>query len=153
MPADSRETSRPDPDALIAAAAREGRGRLKVFLGAAPGVGKTWEMLAGARIRRAEGVDVVIGVVETHGRAETQAQIGTLPVLPRPYGIRVRLKAGDPFAKLLGTDWQNTHWFFTAAERDRVLEDMSRKHEYSRIGDQPALVFEKVENLGESRSF
>jgi len=83
MPPDTRETSRPDPDALMAAAAREGRGRLKVFLGAAPGVGKTWEMLAGARIRRAEGVDVVIGVVETHGRGETEAQIGTLPVLPR----------------------------------------------------------------------
>ena len=48
-------------------------------------------------------------------------------------------------------DWQKTHWFFTAAERDRVLEDMSRKHEYSRIGDQPALVFEKVEKLAESR--
>jgi hypothetical protein len=74
MPPDTRETSRPDPDALMAAAAREGRGRLKVFLGAAPGVGKTWEMLAGARIRRAEGVDVVIGVVETHGRGETEAR-------------------------------------------------------------------------------
>jgi two-component system sensor histidine kinase KdpD len=83
MPADIRETSRPDPDALIEAAAREGRGCLKVFLGAAPGVGKTWEMLTAARIRRAEGVDVVIGVVETHGRVETGAQIGTLPVLPR----------------------------------------------------------------------
>jgi two-component system sensor histidine kinase KdpD len=83
MPADIRETSRPDPDALIEAAAREGRGCLKVFLGAAPGVGKTWEMLTAARIRRAEGIDVVIGVVETHGRAETEAQIGTLPVLPR----------------------------------------------------------------------
>jgi two-component system sensor histidine kinase KdpD len=83
MPPDTRAASRPDPDALIAAAAREGRGCLKVFLGAAPGVGKTWEMLAAARIRRAEGIDVVIGVVETHGRAETEAQIGTLPVLPR----------------------------------------------------------------------
>lgn len=75
--------SRPDPDALIAQAAREGRGRLKVFLGAAPGVGKTWEMLAAARLARAEGRDVLIGVVETHGRAETEAQIGDLPVLPR----------------------------------------------------------------------
>jgi two-component system sensor histidine kinase KdpD len=91
MPLNDRD-SRPDPDALIAASAREGRGRLKVFLGAAPGVGKTWEMLAAARIRRAEGVDVVIGVVETHGRAETEAQIGTLPVLPRhpvPYRGKV----------------------------------------------------------------
>src|SRR5271165_2379976 len=82
MAVDSRER-RPDPDALIAAAVREGRGRLKVFLGAAPGVGKTWEMLTAGRQLKAEGVDVVIGVVETHGRAETEAQIGTLPVLTR----------------------------------------------------------------------
>ncbi|HEY5265169.1 MAG TPA: hypothetical protein VIJ37_09250 [Steroidobacteraceae bacterium] len=86
------------------------------------------------------------------GIANAQNLVRTVPVLPRPYGIRVCLKAGDPFTKLLGTDWQKTHWFFTAADRDRVLEDMSRKHEYSRIGDQPALIFEKVENLAESRS-
>ena len=76
------EDSRPDPDALVAAAAREGRGRLKVFLGAAPGVGKTFEMLAAARRLHDGGADVLIGVVETHGRAETQAQIGSLPILP-----------------------------------------------------------------------
>ena len=80
MPA---EEARPDPDALIKAARREGHGRLRVFLGAAPGVGKTWEMLNAARRRRADGIDVVIGVVETHGRAETAEQIGDLPVLPR----------------------------------------------------------------------
>ena len=77
------DETRPDPDALIAAAAREGRGRLKVFLGAAPGVGKTWEMLAQARRRRTEGVDVLAGMIETHGRAETEAQLGDLPLLPR----------------------------------------------------------------------
>ena len=77
------DDTRPDPDALIAAAARESRGRLKVFLGAAPGVGKTWEMLSQARRRQAEGTDVLAGVIETHGRAETEAQIGTLPILPR----------------------------------------------------------------------
>jgi two-component system sensor histidine kinase KdpD len=82
MALDTRD-QRPDPDALIAAAALEGRGRLKVFLGAAPGVGKTWEMLAAARHQKDEGVDVVIGVVETHGRAQTEAQIGELPILPR----------------------------------------------------------------------
>src|SRR5271165_1293966 len=82
MAVDSRER-RPDPDALIAAAVREGRGRLKVFLGAAPGVGKTWEMLTAGRQLKAEGVDVVIGVVETHGRQQTEAQIGDLPLLPR----------------------------------------------------------------------
>ena len=68
-PADDR----PDPDALLRIAAREGRGKLKVFLGAAPGVGKTYEMLSEAAGRRRGGTDVVIGVVETHGRAETEA--------------------------------------------------------------------------------
>jgi hypothetical protein len=87
------------------------------------------------------------------GIANQQNMTRSIPVLPQPYGIRVRLKPGDPFAKLLGLDWQKTHWFFTSEERDAVLEEMSRKHEYSRIGDQPALVFEKVEKLGESRSF
>ena len=75
--------TRPDPDALIAAAAREARGRLKVFLGAAPGVGKTWEMLVQARRRMADGTDVLAGVIETHGRAETEAQMAGLPLLPR----------------------------------------------------------------------
>ena len=79
MPADGR----PDPDALIAHAAAEARGRLKIFLGAAPGVGKTWEMLVQARRRQAEGVDVLCGVVETHGRAGTEAELVGLPVLPQ----------------------------------------------------------------------
>ena len=77
------EPLRPDPDALLALAAKEGRGRLKVFLGAAPGVGKTFEMLIQGRRRRLGGADVVVGLVETHERAETQAQIADLPVLPR----------------------------------------------------------------------
>lgn len=77
------DDARPDPEALLARQAHAERGRLKIFLGAAPGVGKTWEMLAAARRRRAEGVDVLIGIVETHGRAETAAQIGDLPILPR----------------------------------------------------------------------
>ncbi|WP_439597755.1 ATP-binding protein [Falsiroseomonas sp.] len=77
------EPTRPDPDALLALARREGRGRLKVFLGAAPGVGKTMEMLAEARRRHAGGADVLAGIIETHGRAETQAAVGDLPVLQR----------------------------------------------------------------------
>src|SRR5271166_2074849 len=77
------DETRPDPEALLIAAAREGKRQLKVFLGAAPGVGKTFAMLAAARRRREEGVDVVAGVIETHGRKETEAQIGDLPVLPR----------------------------------------------------------------------
>ena len=79
-PADGR----PDPDALLAAAILEARaGKLKIFLGAAPGVGKTYEMLVQAQRRRDEGVDVVAGVIETHGRAETAAQIGDIGLLPR----------------------------------------------------------------------
>ena len=83
---------RPSPDALLAAAAREARGKLKIFLGAAPGVGKTYEMLQSARRRKAEGVDVVIGVVETHGRKETEALLEGLEIIPRrqiPYEGRV----------------------------------------------------------------
>ena len=73
---------RPDPDALIKAAAREGRGRLKVFLGAAPGVGKTFEMLVQARRQLKDGIDVLAGVIETHGRDETEAQLTGIPLLP-----------------------------------------------------------------------
>ena len=77
------DVTRPSPDALLKAAEREGRGKLKIFLGAAPGVGKTYEMLSAARKRRQEGIDVVVGVVETHGRAETEAQLAVLEVIPR----------------------------------------------------------------------
>jgi len=78
----SPEDGRPDPDALLAATAREGRGRLKVFLGSAPGVGKTCEMLVQAKRRKAEGADVLAGVIETHGRAGTEAELQDLPLLP-----------------------------------------------------------------------
>ncbi len=74
---------RPDPDALLRTAAREGRGRLKVFLGAAPGVGKTFEMLSEGAARRRDGIDVVIGVVETHGRTETEALTRGQEIVPR----------------------------------------------------------------------
>ncbi len=74
---------RPSPEALLQQAQQEGRGRLKVFLGAAPGVGKTYEMLTQARQRRLEGVDVVIGVVETHGRVETEMLTKGLESIPK----------------------------------------------------------------------
>ena len=77
---------RPDPDTLLARAreeeARKSRGRLKLFFGAAAGVGKTYAMLEAARELRADGVDVVVGSVETHGRAETEALLDGLEVLP-----------------------------------------------------------------------
>lgn len=74
---------RPSPDALLQAATAERRGKLKIFLGAAPGVGKTYEMLRTAHALKAEGVDVIVGVVETHGRAETQALLTGLEIQPR----------------------------------------------------------------------
>src|SRR5581483_10337058 len=77
---------RPSPEALLAEARREETrrtGRLKIFVGAAPGVGKTYEMLQAARAKLQEGVDVVVGVVETHGRKETEALLEGLEVLPR----------------------------------------------------------------------
>ncbi|MFI4976983.1 MAG: DUF4118 domain-containing protein [Caulobacterales bacterium] len=77
------EPRRPDPDALLAEEAKAGRGRLKVFLGMAPGVGKTFEMLSQGARRKAEGRDVVVGVVETHGRKDTEALLDGLEVLPR----------------------------------------------------------------------
>jgi len=69
----------------------------------------------------------------------------------RPYGVRVSLPPGDPFRKLLGPDWQRLHWYSTPAERDAAMAEMSRRHEYSRGGDKPALVFQKIEKLAESR--
>lgn len=78
---------RPDPDALLAELQREDaaaqRGRLKIFFGACAGVGKTYAMLEAARAAAAEGRDVVVGVVETHGRAETEARLAGLELLAR----------------------------------------------------------------------
>src|ERR1700749_1003937 len=74
---------RPPPEAFLAEAAREVRGRFKLFIGAAPGVGKTYEMLRVGKAKLAEGTDAVIGVVETHGRAETAAMVGAFETVPR----------------------------------------------------------------------
>lgn len=74
---------RPDPEALLVESQKEHRGKLKVFLGMAPGVGKTYEMLRQARRRKADGLDVVIGLVETHGRKETESLLRGMDVLPR----------------------------------------------------------------------
>src|SRR6516162_8996455 len=85
--ADARRDSdqRPSPEALLEAARREESrvGKLRIFVGAAPGVGKTYEMLQQAQARKNDGYDVVIGVVETHGRRETEALVTGLEVIPR----------------------------------------------------------------------
>ena len=86
-----------------------------------------------------------MGIVHVHNFQRTPTQE------PRPYGLRVSLRTGDPFSKLIGADWHRTHWYRTATERDAAQREMARKHEYSRPGDRPALVFSKVENLATSR--
>src|SRR5262245_20692111 len=85
--ADQRRDSgqRPSPEALLEAARREESrvGKLKIFVGAAPGVGKTYEMLQQARASKRDGYDIIVGVVETHGRSETQALLEGLEIVPR----------------------------------------------------------------------
>jgi hypothetical protein len=63
----------------------------------------------------------------------------------RPFGIRVSLRARDPFTRLVGANWQKLHWFATERQRDQALADMSARHLYSRRGDEPAVVYEKVD--------
>ncbi|MBA4371284.1 MAG: two-component system sensor histidine kinase KdbD [Thermodesulfovibrio sp.] len=79
--------NRPSPDELLAQLKvdeeREQQGKLKIFFGAAPGVGKTYAMLAAAREKRSEGIDVAAGIVETHGRRETEALVEGLEIIPR----------------------------------------------------------------------
>src|SRR5512137_1640921 len=78
---------RPDPDIILAQVLDEERqkhrGRLKIFLGYVAGVGKTYEMLNAAHLRKKEGVNVLIGYVETHGRVETEALLEDLTIIPR----------------------------------------------------------------------
>src|ERR1044071_1458158 len=84
--AHSARDLRPSPEALLRAAKDEERqrgGRLKIFLGAAPGVGKTYKMLEVARLRAMAGEDVALGIVETHGRIETAELILGLDIIPR----------------------------------------------------------------------
>jgi hypothetical protein len=64
---------------------------------------------------------------------------------PRPYGVRVSLRTNDPFRKILGPDWQRLHWYATGEDRDAALAEMSRRHDYSRPQDSPALVFTPVD--------
>src|SRR4051794_721751 len=77
------DIQRASPDALLARANKEGRGHLKIFLGAAPGVGKTYAMLTSAHGEKVGGRDVVAGLVETHGRIETEQLVAGLESLPR----------------------------------------------------------------------
>jgi len=77
------ENRRPTPEALLARLDEHDRARLRIYIGAAPGVGKTFTMLEEAHVLKRSGLDVVIGFVETYGRNETEEQIGDLEVVPR----------------------------------------------------------------------
>ncbi len=92
---------RPSPEALLEAARREDSplGKLKIFVGAAPGVGKTYEMLQSAHAKLKAGTDVVVGIVETHGRAETEALLRGLEVIPRK-----RIEYRDQFLEEMDID-------------------------------------------------
>jgi hypothetical protein len=70
--------------------------------------------------------------------------LNSLPPAVKPFGIRVSLRPRDPFTRLVGADWQKLHWFATERERDAAFEDMSSRHPYSRRGDEPAVIFEKI---------
>src|SRR5215471_20942281 len=81
MPQD--DVRRSSPDVFLKLIERARRGKLKLYIGHAAGVGKTYQMLEDAHLLKAQGVDVVVGFVETHGRAETTAKIGDLEIIPR----------------------------------------------------------------------
>src|SRR5438270_13732759 len=83
------EPARPSPEQFLQLIRRQGRGRLKVYLGSSAGVGKTYAMLREGHRLKQQGVDVVIGLVETHGRSETAAQVGDLEAIP-PRAIEYR---------------------------------------------------------------
>ncbi len=78
-----QERSRPTAEQVLAKIQTEQRARLRIYIGAAPGVGKTYSMIEDAHALRREGIDVVIGYVEAHGRAETEAKLGDLEIVPR----------------------------------------------------------------------
>ena len=80
---DANFERRPDPDALLALSNPDGRGTLRIFLGASPGVGKTYSMLARAQAAKKDHINIVVGLVETHGRQETLELLEGLEVLPR----------------------------------------------------------------------
>jgi hypothetical protein len=79
-----------------------------------------------------------MSICHPHNLAQTPADSAR-------FGIRVKLRATDPFRKLVGDQWQKEHWFSTATERDAALKSMSGRYPYFRPGDQPALDFEKTE--------
>lgn len=78
-----------------------------------------------------------MAIAHTHNLNDT-------PPAVRPFGIRASLRARDPFVRLVGTAWEKFHWYATQRERDAAFDDMAGRHLYSRQGDEPAVIYEKV---------
>jgi len=72
--------------------------------------------------------------------------LNEVPTASKRFGIRVSLRPGDSFMRLIGRDWERVHWFASATERDNALADMAGEHLYSRRGDRPTLQFEPIDN-------
>jgi hypothetical protein len=66
------------------------------------------------------------------------------PPTEKPFGIRVKLGPSDPFARLIGKDWEKCHWFATERQRDQAFAEMTSRHRYSRRGDRPVEIYEKI---------
>ena len=105
---------RPAPESFLDLVAEQRKGRLKIYVGAAAGVGKTYRMLEEAHELRNKGIDVVLGFVETHGRADTVAKVGDLEIVPRRKLDYRGVAAGgdgrrrDPRAQARGRDRRRT---------------------------------------------
>ena len=74
--------------------------------------------------------------------------LNQVPPAARPYGIRASLRPLDPFVRLVGAGWEKFHWYATERERDAALTEMAGRHLYSRRGDEPSVVYEKVTRPG-----
>jgi hypothetical protein len=74
--------------------------------------------------------------------------LNEMPPATRPYGIRVSLRARDPFVRLVGSGWEKFHWYASERERDEAFAEMAGRHLYSRRGDEPSVVCEKVTRTG-----
>jgi hypothetical protein len=88
------------------------------------------------------------GVKDQPMRIASQHNLSRPVPSQRPFGVRVSLRRDDPFARLVGSDWHREHWFATERERDEALAEMSRRDRFSRIGDEPALHFERLDRRG-----
>ena len=143
------EDERPAPDILLQEAKKEGRGKLKVFLGAYPGVGKTYGMLQAAQERRREGVDVVAAIVETHGRPETEALLDRVAAaLTRAGAGLVDREMPEPIPRLVAA-----HPIVMNAESARAMGWELPDEEYTTIAGLVIHEARAIPEMGQRFSF